>query len=84
MFPFLGVLFCIRNVMQAMGRKVAPVLSSCIELAMKILSAYVLIPRLGFLGTCVTEPVTWVLMTTFLMAVYLIIRKRIYASLTAQ
>lgn len=84
MFPFLGILFCLRNVMQAMGRKVAPVLSSCIELAMKILSAYVLIPRLGFLGTCVTEPVTWVLMTIFLMTVYLIIRKKIYISLTAQ
>ena len=84
MFPFLGILFCIRNVMQAMGRKVAPVLSSCIELAMKILSASILIPKLGFVGTCITEPVTWVLMTVFLMTVYMIIRKRIYASLANQ
>jgi len=60
------------------------VLASCIELAMKILSASILIPKLGFVGTCITEPVTWVLMTVFLMTVYMIIRKRIYASLAHQ
>ena len=56
--------------MQAMGRKTAPVISSCIELTMKILSAWLLIPQLGFLGTCVTEPVTWALMMVFLAAAY--------------
>lgn len=79
MFPVLGVLFCTRNTMQAMGQKVAPVLSSCIELAMKILSASVLIPKLGFLGTCITEPITWCLMVLFLMTVYLSKRKQIFA-----
>lgn len=78
-FPFLGVLFCMRNTMQAMGRKVAPVISSCIELGMKLLSASWLIPRLGFLGTCLTEPVTWVIMVIFLMSVYLAERKQIFA-----
>lgn len=79
MFPFLGVLFCIRNTMQAMGQKTAPVLSSCIELAMKIFSANFLIPTLGFLGTCMTEPVTWCLMVIFLMSVYLSKRKKLFA-----
>ena len=79
MFPVLGVLFCTRNTMQAMGQKVAPVLSSCIELAMKILSANVLIPKLGFLGTCITEPITWCLMVLFLMTVYFSKRKKIFA-----
>ena len=69
-FPILGILFCIRSSMQAMGWKVAPVLSSIIELAMKILSAAVLIPMFGFVGTCATEPVSWVLMTVYLLAVY--------------
>ena len=71
MFPILGVLFCIRNALQAMGKKLVPVLSSCIELAMKLLAALVLIPKLGFLGTCITEPITWGLMTGFLMWFYL-------------
>ena len=31
-----------------------------------------MIPKYGFVGTCITEPVTWVLMTAFLMGVYLV------------
>ena len=75
-FPVLAILLCLRTAMQAMGRKTAPVLSSGIELAMKIVSAWLLIPRMGFLGTCVTEPVTWVLMTTFLTAAYWLRQKK--------
>ena len=70
-FPALAVLLCLRMAMQAMGQKVVPVLSSCIELGMKLLSAAFVIPRLGFLGTSITEPVTWVLMMLFLLAAYL-------------
>ena len=69
-FPALAVLLCLRSAMQAMGRKTAPVISSCLELIMKVLSARLLIPRLGFLGTCVTEPVTWVVMMIFLAVAY--------------
>ncbi len=56
--------------MQAAGAKTAPVLSSCIELAMKVFAAWQLTPRMGFLGVCVTEPITWVLMTVFLTGAY--------------
>lgn len=79
-YPALGVLLCLRTAMQAMGRKAAPVISSCIELAMKIFAASRLIPRMGFLGTCVTEPVTWTLMMLFLTAAYLTQRKSLYPS----
>lgn len=78
-FPFLGVLFVLRNSLQAMGYKVIPVCSSCIELCMKFLSAAWLIPRIGFLGTCITEPVTWVIMATFLLVFYLSKRGEIFA-----
>ena len=75
-FPVLAILLCLRTAMQAMGRKTAPVISSGIELAMKIVSAWLLIPRMGFLGTCVTEPVTWILMTAFLGAAYWLGKKK--------
>lgn len=78
-YPALAVLLCLRTSMQAMGHKVAPILSSCVELAMKIFSALWLIPQLGFLGTCLTEPVTWILMMVFLVAAYLIRRDRLFA-----
>lgn len=75
-YPVLAILLCLRTAMQAMGRKTAPVISSGIELAMKIVSAWLLIPQIGFLGTCVTEPVTWVLMTAFLAAAYWLGQKK--------
>lgn len=77
--PALGILFAVRHTLQAMGQKIVPILSSFIELCVKILSASVLIPKIGFLGSCVTEPVTWVLMTTFLMTYYLTQKNRIFA-----
>jgi len=70
-FPFLGVVFVMRHTLQAMGYKVIPICSSCIELGTKFLAASWLIPKIGFLGTCITEPVTWVIMAVFLVTFYL-------------
>ncbi|NBJ93133.1 MATE family efflux transporter [Parablautia muri] len=68
-YPAVTILMCLRETMQAIGYKVAPVLSSVIELVMKALAAAYLIPRFGFLGTSITEPITWVLMMVFLSVV---------------
>lgn len=77
-FAVLGVLLCLRTAMQSMGYKAAPVISSCVELAMKFLAASFLIPVWGYIGTCATEPVTWVLMTAYLGGAYFIRRKKMY------
>ena len=79
-FPVLGVLLATRVSMQSMGQKTAPVISSIIELLMKIFSALWLIPSFGFVGVCVTEPVTWVMMTVFLMTVYLVKTRKMLAA----
>lgn len=76
LYPILGVLFCYRNTMQAMGQKTIPVLSSCIELAMKLFAAGWLIPRMGFMGVCITEPITWVLMVLFLAISYHLLERK--------
>ena len=75
-FPVLGILLAMRVAMQSMGQKIAPVISSVIELCMKVLSALWLIPAFGFVGTCVTEPITWIIMTAFLMIVYFVKTRR--------
>lgn len=75
-FPVLGVLLATRVSMQSMGQKLAPVISSVIELGMKVLSAAWLIPTFGFIGTCVTEPITWVIMTCFLGTVFFMRTRR--------
>lgn len=65
LFP-LGVLFVMRTSMQAVGYKVTPLLSSEIELTVKVVAAFTLIPVIGYLGVALAEPVTWVLCAVFL------------------
>ena len=77
-YPSLGVLLALRTAMQAVNIKIPPVLSSAMELGMKILAAFFLIPSYGFLGTCVTEPITWVLCAIFLSVVYCAKRSYFY------
>ena len=71
-YPMLGAVFCLRNGLQAMGFKIVPICSSVVELVIKLLSAWVLISRLGYLGVCVTEPASWTLMALFLGGAYLL------------
>jgi len=78
-FPFLGVVFEMRHTLQAMGYKIIPICSSCIELFTKFLSASWLIPKIGFLGTCITEPVAWVTMAIFLVSIYIARRHTLIA-----
>ncbi len=68
-FP-LSVLLVMRMSMQSMGYKVAPVISSTIELAVKILSSLWYVPRFGYIAVAATEPVTWVLCALFLVYIY--------------
>lgn len=77
-FAPLGVLLCLRLSMQAMGYTFAPVASSCIELLVKALGAIYLIPAYGYLGSVITEPLTWVSMTIFLLIIYAFQRKKIF------
>lgn len=69
-FP-LGILFVLRNSMQAMGYKTAPVLSSSIELACKVLSCLFVIPVMKYTGVVFTEPVIWVVCAAFLGIIYI-------------
>ncbi len=69
-FP-LGILLVLRNAMQPMGYKIAPVVSSSIELAVKVLFTFLLIPRVGYPGVVVTEPIIWVCCAVFLGIVYI-------------
>lgn len=82
-YPALGILVCIRSSMQAMGQRLVTVVSSSMELAVKCLAAVWLIPAFGYVGTCVTEPITWVLCAAFLMARYLSTRKAFFDRLDA-
>lgn len=77
-FPVLGVLFILRTSMQAMGQKIAPVISSTLELAMRFVGALWMVPAFGYYGVSWNTPLTWSVMTAFLFAAYLVqTRKRL-------
>ena len=67
-FYVLGPLFIFRGSLQGMGAKTTPLVTSVIEMIIKILSVKFLVPRLGYLGVALTEPISWVVMTIVLVA----------------
>ena len=70
-FPILVVLQATRMFMQGVGKKIVPIISSSIELIGKLLFTWIFIPRLGYLGVCLSEPILWVACTLFLVGSYL-------------
>lgn len=62
----LGVLIVLRNAMQGLGRKIVPMVSSCIELAGKLVVAWILADVMGYFGIIISEPATWILCTVLL------------------
>lgn len=62
----LAILFIYRNSLQGLGNGKGPILSSCIEMVVKIVATFALIPFTGYLGVCFAEPIAWTLMGPFL------------------
>ena len=69
-YPVLGPLFILRCTLQGVGHKIIPLVSSVLELSVKVLSALWLTPLLGYLGIALTEPISWTLMTMILTVGY--------------
>ena len=57
-----GVIVILRNSMQGFGDRVIPVFSSCIELAGKIIFAFVYAPMFAYWGIIWAEPMVWIAM----------------------
>ena len=51
-----------------------------VELLIKLASAQWVIPALGYLGTCLTEPVAWVAMMLWLAGAYFFCLKKLPAA----
>lgn len=52
----------LRNAMQGFGDSVTPIISSTIELIVKVLIAFFLVPVIGYDGVIVCEPIAWSVM----------------------
>lgn len=68
--PILGLLNSTRTALQAIGKKILPVISSVIELIGKIVFVTVFIPVFGYNAVIACEPVIWILMDIELLAAF--------------
>lgn len=59
LYVFLALLFTYRFTLQGLGQSVAPTISSVMELTIRILSATLLVPYLGFTGVIMATPLSW-------------------------
>lgn len=57
---FLAGMLLFRNVLQGMGQKLYPMISGILELAMSVLAALVIVPRFGFTGVSLANPLAWI------------------------
>ncbi|MCR3758307.1 MATE family efflux transporter [Clostridium felsineum] len=74
-FYVLHILLVLRTSLQGIGRKIAPLISSSIEMIGKFAAVLWLVPKLGYLGVCIVEPILWVLCTLFLLGTFFKIEK---------
>jgi Na+-driven multidrug efflux pump len=72
LFYVLGPLFVMRCTLQGMGRKIIPLISSFMEMVVKVLSAGWLVPALGYFGVALTEPISWIVMIIPLIVSYVV------------
>lgn len=68
----LGPLFILRCTLQGMGRKIIPLVSSFVEMLIKVLSASFLVPAFGYVGVAFTEPISWIIMIIPLIVAYVV------------
>lgn len=66
----LGIVIVFRNALQGVGAKIAPILSSLLELAGKFAVAWYLAPRMGYDGIIISEPLVWAGMAVILGAAF--------------
>lgn len=62
----LGAVCVFRSSLQGLGRKLAPIGSSIVELGGKVLVTIALAPTLGYFGVMISEPSVWIVMTMIL------------------
>lgn len=60
---FIPAVICLfRQGMQGFGDNITPLISSSMELIIKVLAAILLAPAIGYMGIIIAEPASWIIM----------------------
>ncbi|MGN0113981.1 MAG: MATE family efflux transporter [Acutalibacteraceae bacterium] len=77
-YILLSLLYFIRAYIQSLGQSVFTAIGGVVELMTRLVIALTLVNRFGFTIICFSEPIAWILTTSYLFAVYFIfVRKKI-------
>ena len=71
-FMFLGILLITRNFMQSIGFKIIPIVSSFIELFIKLLVTFIFKPIFGYDAILISECIIWALCAIVLMITFML------------
>ncbi len=58
-YMILALLFLFRFTVQGLGQTLLPTLAGVMELVMRTIAAFLLVPKLEFLGAAVATPLSW-------------------------
>ena len=75
LFRSMAALVILRNMMQGIQRRIAPLFCSALELLGKVIFALWVVPAYGYPAVCVCEPVTWVVCFLFISGAAFLCRR---------
>ena len=74
-YSLLALVNIIRFLIQGMGFPKFAILAGVLEMLARSLVAFVLVPVLGFIGTCLGDPAAWIFADAFLIPAYFHVKK---------
>lgn len=69
-YCLLALVNIVRFLIQGMGFSKFAILAGVLEMIARSLVAFILVPRIGFIGTCLGDPVAWIFADAFLIPAY--------------
>ena len=73
----LAMVNIFRLMIQGMGFSTFAILAGVFEMAARSLVGLALVPRIGFLGVCFSNPLAWISATAFLVPAYCHVRRKL-------
>ena len=76
-YMILALLFIFRYVTQGLGQTLMPTMAGFMELVMRTVAAFILVPQFEFLGAAVSTPLSWLGAMVPVAAAYIIAAQKL-------
>lgn len=74
-YCLLAMVNIIRFLIQGMGFSTFAILAGVLEMIARSMVAFILVPKIGFIGTCLGDPMAWIFADLFLIPAYFHVKK---------